>query len=207
MCITGIWQDIVLDDYFPYYPPEAKPAFTHNFSNKLWVMLLEKAWAKVHRGYLNINEGLAIESLHDLTGAPTKTFGVADRRLWDQILHGERNGYIMTAGSTEKAGREILSSIGLVGSHAYALLGAYEVFVEGFNKARLATESDSRKDLRFRKIVKLRNPWGKGEWKGDWSYNSHLWSDSLKTTLKLNSSEDGLFFMDFTDLKKYFSDV
>lgn len=133
-----------MDNFFPFYEPEKSPAFTRNQTRELWVMTLEKAWAKVHRGYLNINQGLASDALHDLTGAPTISFRVGDKRLWDQIGHGERNGYIMTAGANESAGRDILSSIGLVGSHSYSLLGAHEVFVEGFDKARLAVKEDSR---------------------------------------------------------------
>ena len=30
------------------------------------------------------------------------------------------------------------------------------------------------------RIVKLRNPWGSGEWKGDWSDSSSKWTPELK---------------------------
>lgn len=48
-----------------------KPAYNTTKSNALWVMLLEKAYAKVHGGYYNINSGLSREALRDLTGACT----------------------------------------------------------------------------------------------------------------------------------------
>lgn len=207
LCIMGLWKEVILDDYFPYYEPEQNPAFTRASSGDLWPMLLEKAWAKTHRGYLNINSGSATECLHDLTGAPTSTFRVDSPKLWDQILNGEKNSFIMTAGSSSQAGQDILSSIGLVGSHAYSLLGAVEVFVEGFAKSRLAQNTDDRKSKGFRRLVKIRNPWGRGEWKGDWSNNSHLWSSDLKKKLDVRSKEDGIFYMDLSDFKKYFSDV
>jgi calpain-15 len=30
------------------------------------------------------------------------------------------------------------------------------------------------------KLLKLRNPWGKEEWLGDWSDKSKLWTPALK---------------------------
>ena len=50
-----------------------------------------------------------------------------------------------------------LGGPGLVSGHAYSLLAAKELS----NGVRL---------------VKLRNPWGRFEWKGAWSDNSELWT-------------------------------
>ena len=30
------------------------------------------------------------------------------------------------------------------------------------------------------KLIKMRNPWGYGEWKGDWSDDSSKWTSALK---------------------------
>lgn len=53
LCINGIWEDVVMDDLFPCINSykEVKPIFNHTKSNELWVMILEKAWAKIHGGY------------------------------------------------------------------------------------------------------------------------------------------------------------
>lgn len=53
--------------------------------------------------------------------------------------------------------------------------------------------------------MKLRNPWGKFEWKGDWGDESDLWTDELKKKAGLTSEDDGAFWMSFTDFKEYFS--
>ena len=47
-------------------------------------------------------------------------------------------------------------SNGIYQGHAYSLL-------------RLFSEGDL-------KLISLRNPWGKGEWRGDWSDRSPLWT-------------------------------
>jgi len=48
-------------------------------------------------------------------------------------------------------------------------------------------------------LVKLRNPWGKTEWNGDWCDGSSLWTDELKRELNVTEGDDGIFWMSFTD--------
>jgi len=46
--------------------------FTHGHDQELWVMIIEKAWAKINFSYDNIDGGFTREALHDFTGAPVK---------------------------------------------------------------------------------------------------------------------------------------
>lgn len=57
------------------------------------------------------------------------------------------------------------------------------------------------------RLVKLRNPWGKGEWKGDWSDNSNLWTPQLRQQLAVAHNNDGIFFMNYEDFLRYFDGV
>lgn len=55
----------------------------------------------------------------------------------------------------------------------------------------------------------MRNPWGKGEWKGAWSDNSHEWNqvDShTKQQMDFKKADDGVFFIPFEDFERYYSD-
>jgi calpain-15 len=74
MCISGIWQEVILDDLVPCTKYSKNPAFNRSKSHELWVILLEKAWAKIHGGYMNIAAGLTREALRDLTGASAITY-------------------------------------------------------------------------------------------------------------------------------------
>lgn len=73
ICKNGEWQEVVVDDYFPCFP-NGSPIFSRGHGNELWVLLLEKAYAKLHGGYKNIVGGLPHEAMMDLTGCPTTTF-------------------------------------------------------------------------------------------------------------------------------------
>lgn len=76
------------------------------------------------------------------------------------------------------------NSRGIVPSHAYSVIGAYEIDGE--------------------KILKLRNPWGKFEFKGDVNENNSMWKKQSNIDLVggVSKGDDGVFFMtleEFTD--------
>ena len=212
LCINGIWEDVVCDDLFPCKPHSLKPAFNYSRDSKLWVMLLEKAWAKIHGGYLNIAAGLTREALRDLTGASAKTYFVEDgsEGLWRIIHQGFNRNFIMTAGSDNLSfgSDQFVSKIGLAGSHAYSLLGVYELARTKQGHV-LINYRDRHKipDDKKERVVKLRNPWARGEWKGAWNDKYSEWTPSLREALQIEDKEDGIFCMDYSNFCKYFSDV
>uniref|UniRef100_A0A087XVY0 Calpain catalytic domain-containing protein n=1 Tax=Poecilia formosa TaxID=48698 RepID=A0A087XVY0_POEFO len=82
---------------------------------------------------------------------------------------------------------------GLVQGHAYAVTGVREVL------SRAKAE----------RLVRLWNPWGQGEWSGDWSDRSSLWqtvSPQDRETC-LSVCEDGEFWMTLQDFCKFYSDL
>ncbi len=66
---NGILQEVVIDDYFPV--KNGKPVFAQPAGGKqIWVMVLEKCWAKLFGSYANVVGGLPDEVLHAFTSAP-----------------------------------------------------------------------------------------------------------------------------------------
>jgi hypothetical protein len=45
----------------------------------------------------------------------------------------------------------------------------------------------------------LRNPWGSGEWTGDWSDNSPLWTEELRKKVGCVAADDGTFHIPYED--------
>ena len=79
----------------------------------------------------------------------------------------------------------------MVKGHAYGVIDVCEIESEG----------------EILKLLKIRNPWGRGEWNGDWSDKSELWTDKLKEKLGFEKANDGIFWMNFEDFKDCFKRV
>jgi calpain-15 len=80
---------IDMDEFVPWLYNE--PAFSKTMESELWVVLLEKAWAKIYTSYKRIEAGYPEEPLHDLTGAPIKQIltkkGNAEKETeWQYLL-------------------------------------------------------------------------------------------------------------------------
>ena len=57
------------------------------------------------------------------------------------------------------------------------------------------------------KLVKIRNPWKEGEWKGKWADTSSEWTNELRKELGHTVASDGIFWMQFEDMTQVFEDV
>jgi calpain-15 len=79
----GLKTILRVDDYFPCepgpnMPDRYGPLFSKSNGDELWVLLAEKAFAKIHGSYEAIEAGQPHEALMDLTGAPTKFIQIDD---------------------------------------------------------------------------------------------------------------------------------
>ena len=84
---------IGIDEYIPTW--YEKPAFTRGKDGEIWVMIIEKAWAKVFGSYENIEAGFPSEVLRTLTGAPTKTLFTKDEKFLGELDDCIKNRCIM----------------------------------------------------------------------------------------------------------------
>lgn len=82
--------------------------------------------------------------------------------------------------------------LGLVTGHAYSILSGHTI-----NLADGTTKN----------LLRIRNPWGTGEWTGDWGDSSSLWTTAIKAQLgsELSFKDDGAFYMCWEDFTKYFT--
>ena len=75
LCKNGEWQSVTVDDLLPC-EPLAKPKFASSTSNEIWINLLQKAYAKLHKRYLNLHDLEVSNVFNDLTGCPTYIYDI-----------------------------------------------------------------------------------------------------------------------------------
>ena len=76
-----------MDAYFPCGPLGGELCFSRSKKNELWVMLLEKAWAKIHGNYTIIDGGDGRESMSAITRSPDLKTAIVKKycqlkRIW-----------------------------------------------------------------------------------------------------------------------------
>lgn len=171
--INGDKREVYVDDYFPFNPATNDWAFSKAVGNELWVLLLEKAWAKIFGSYQRIESGNSTEALIALTGAKVDfIFHEAEKHrqnaIYIKLKKADQLKYaIATAASSSRTGHTSrdMKNVGLVDAHAYSLLEVAEV-PHGAGRE---------------KLLKIRNPWGFLEWKGAWSDgDEERWTPELK---------------------------
>jgi len=121
-------MSVCVDDYIPCKHHE--PCFARAHGNELWVLILEKAWAKIHGSYERVEGGQAHLTLRDLTGAPSYEY-IIDKTedMYEKIVTADRSEWAMAAGcqSDKAGGKDQISSLGLVGEHSYGIIAAQEI--------------------------------------------------------------------------------
>ncbi|KAK7904863.1 hypothetical protein WMY93_017470 [Mugilogobius chulae] len=177
----GRWVDVVIDDKLPTI--NGRLIFVHSKDpTEFWPALLEKAYAKVCGSYSDMNSGTPAEALVDFTGGVHICVELSSPPLdlWELMCRAGQSKSLMGCGTPQ-------------GGHAYAVTGVKEVMSRGQPV----------------KVVRLWNPWGNGEWKGDWSDGSPLWQtvSPQERDLCLAVVDDGEFWMPLEDFCKFYSDL
>lgn len=117
--------------------------------------MIEKAYAKLHGSYAALESGWTADGFVDLTGGISERiqFSDADKYshrggLWGIIGECHREGWLAACSAT--GGREADNGMGILTGHAYSIINARELLVNGQPEY----------------LLQIRNPWGQKEWTG-----------------------------------------
>lgn len=188
ICDMGEWREVIVDDSFPCYDKQSGPVFTSGKQYEMWVLLLEKALAKLYGGYGNIELGVPLELLHDLTGAPTQYYflqNVDPEFVWKDLTRASKVGFPVVGDSKDQVEN------GLNGAHYYTLINTYELNV----------------DYTRKRVLKLRDPWQDTNWKGEWSDNWPGWTPEIKKLLGFDYRDKNVFYISFEEFLRWFDNI
>ena len=212
--VNGIFRCVLVDDLVPV-STNGKLLCAHSaYSHELWVLLIEKAVAKIMGGsYAMRGSNPSTDAFH-LTGWIPETFPLKEENdhshaEWMSIFDTAQQGFcdghcVICVGTTElpdattselalRSGYSegVSSSTGLVAGHAYPVLRC--CFEEG------------------QRLLFLKNPWGHTRWKGRFSPGDSQWkampelASKLGYDLESTAIDDGAFWIAWEDVLRYFS--
>merc|ERR1719335_1419174 len=112
---------------------------------------------------------------------------IADGSMWARTKSFHEAGHMLGCGSS--AGKDTnISAQGIVQGHAYSILRVEEV--DG------------------KKLLQLRNPWGRAEWKGKWcDDDKDSWTQRMTKKLNHVDRDDGIFWMAFHDFITHYDNL
>jgi hypothetical protein len=149
---------------------------------------MEKAWAKLCGTYARSSGGHCGTAAEHVIGVSSElilhdNWKYNENSIWPKFKEADRRKFVMMAGTSGQGERG--NSKGILSGHAYTVLSIHEA--------------------QNYKLVRIRNPHGRGEWKGAFSDHSNLWNAALKKELGyIDNENDGLFFMPFSDFLDQF---
>ena len=168
-------------------------------AGELWPIIIEKAFAKVYGSFEKIEGGFTSAGFASILGRVERNYiqkiqadkNLADpEQLWDFVSNNLwENGFILGCSwvqvSTEEVeGRlgETRARQGLIGGHAYGVMGVWEIGTT--------------------RLLKFRNPWGnENEWRGAWCDGGDEWRDhpEVAEAVGYTPRPDGTFHMSLAD--------
>ena len=232
---------VIIDDRIPVVARTNKIVFAKcKDPNELWVPLIEKAYAKLFGCYKALIGGYSHFGLADMTGYSPRLVGlkpgymgysndITDASLWQLLSKYKRWNSLMACSiqSNPKQGHKVEADAGggLYMGHAYSLLDVNTLILpttettKKLNGAVVRLGADGKEEVAVA-LVKLRNPWGRGEWSMAWSDDSeemHTYEDELQACfnaalrdaekMKMGTTNDGTFLMSFVDWRARYTSL
>jgi len=214
----------VIDDRFPVRGSSFEMVHMTD-EGEIWPCLLEKAFAQYATEYSELDGGMSTFAFGAMTGCNGKDLiwykrsddgsawntrecnytsnkphdwegacpgdDLSDDDMLAALQDFDTSNFLMCCGSNSGSDSDT-SGQGVVQGHAYSLITVKtNVAGSGYN------------------LVCLRNPWGKSEWKGDWSDESDLWDANPEVAQECGHvvCDDGVFWISFEDFGENYPSI
>ncbi|TPX33127.1 hypothetical protein SmJEL517_g03958 [Synchytrium microbalum] len=187
----------LIDDLLPISKDGTLMCTYSTNRNELWSSIIEKAYMKLMGGYDFPGSNSGID-LYALTGWIPEHVFIREKSFnadtqWQRLLDGCLYGDALITIATGEMSESEAETLGLVPTHAYALLDLREIG-----------------GLR---LMQVKNPWSHKRWKGPFSHlDTKNWTPELKRELNYDQlgamqNDDGIFWIDFESVCSKFDSI
>ncbi|KAJ2782521.1 cysteine protease [Coemansia javaensis] len=184
--VNGLWRRVVIDDLLPV-AESGRLLCTYSTAGDIGQSLMEKAFLKVMGGY-DFPGSNSSTDLHVLTGWIPEHVFVQDQafdaeQTWARMHAGLRDGDVLLTIATGEMSADVAAALGLVPSHAYAVLDVREACGH--------------------RLLMVKNPWSSLRWTGRFSPADRAgWSPELMQLLGYDPAaaerdDRGVFWIDY----------
>mmetsp|Transcript_27993 Transcript_27993/g.36165 ORF Transcript_27993/g.36165 Transcript_27993/m.36165 type:complete len:481 (-) Transcript_27993:413-1855(-) len=234
-CQAQDFVEVSIDSLIPckekkWWELKARPLFAQPKGDELYILMIEKAFAKFAGGYQKLDGGFPCLAWLALTGCE-------DLQIWKRESHNDwTKGYVpvnkrrLTKSRNFQSLSIATTDISLDDDEFFDKLCEWDVanYLMGASIAgdviekarddglveRHAYSLLSANEVGGFRLVELRNPWGNDkEWNGDWCDSSPLWAEHEEVAAEcgvVQSDEvvgDGKFWMSYDDFISRFTSV
>ena len=191
----GVPHTVVVDDQVPrvtFDEGKVNGMAAPGVDKSMWGPLLEKAAAKMYGNYEHLVGGAMAMGVRAMIGGAhvyvnNKT--LSSDQIWAELQKHEKTDNIITAGTDGFGDHNQQKPSGLSMSHAYTVLGT-----------KLLSDGT--------KLVKMRNPWGKEDYKDKFSDKSAEWTPARRKEVgDYKKANDGVFYMPIDIYKRDFEET
>ena len=224
------WETITIDDRIPCAEKKwydiPRPLFAQPNENEMYILLLEKALAKVCGSYSKLCGGYPVLAWMVLTGCERLELWNKDKekkdwikripalnklkeepwnfqKMWIHSTKEKNNGENMFEYLKECDNKNYVMAASIHGDEMEKARGDGLIERHAYSLLQVFEEENIR-------LVKLRNPWGNShESLLDWCDSSKKWKEYPQIAKKVNwsSDADGLFWICWSDFIRIFDDI
>jgi len=195
MYYEGKYVNIEIDDWVP--TGQKNKLIVAYSEGEMWVTLLEKAFVTIMGGSYDVCGSNPNTDAYHITGWVPETLVLSEissqdaEEAWNSLVYGKLIACLgtMKIGDVthDKEWEEGVSvSTGLVEDHAYSILRVHQE----------------------RKLLYVRNSWGKQRWNKEYGVNDPVWKDFFIEGYDIKvaqQKDDGCFWIPWPDVIRHFS--
>ena len=191
----GQFKILIVDDYFPIIKGSNLLRFAKPVKSEIWLLLLEKAFAKLNGGYGSLFSCNISHVIQTFTGFPIERlffYDLLDIEDLEDIIRINKATNIINLCPK----KNICEEIGLIPGRAYLVEDIFDI----------RNNNDEGKEECL-KVLKIENIFEGDKYKGPWAKNGQYFTPNVKDIVGYDQNDKSHIYMSIEFAFKYFEKI